>query len=81
MPQKTNTSLIVLNLSFKARASSSSDSALSVVVGRGGPQLELRDLRIFKNYQASCINLIYNNNQFVGGIRHRVSEYRVGSIV
>jgi hypothetical protein len=51
MPQKTNILLTVLNLSFEARASGSSDLSLSIAAGGGGGScLVLRDLRILNNY-------------------------------
>ena len=50
MPRKTNTLLTILNLNFKAQASSSFDLPLSIAAGGGGdPCLVLRDLRMSKN--------------------------------
>jgi hypothetical protein len=47
---------MVLNLSFKARASGSLNLTLAIATGGGGgPCLVIRDLRISKNYWASCI--------------------------
>jgi hypothetical protein len=69
MSQKTNTLLTVLNLSFEARASGSSDLPLSIAAGRGGGScLVLRDLRMSKNCWTCLVVTICGCGWFVGKV-------------
>jgi len=66
-----------LNSSFKARTGSSSDLTLAIAAGGGGgPCLVMRDLRISKNYWASCTITAYEDDSLGRGVWQGVGGQR-----